>query len=228
MVWLGSLPKRCLLCQHWLSAHEHGICDYCFSEQLTSTQRCLGCFQPLALQPPLLCSVCRRNKQLLVVHGVLFHSQVGFGVAAFKRYGQFAWLMPLCRILALRLRSLWQSGLLPMVDAIAPVPASHFALKKRGFNQSKVIALTLGHMLGLPVVDLFQAKFKRSQQGLTRSQRLTNLKGVFSQQKTAPQRLAIVDDVVTTGATAQSLVQLVEKDCEEIQVWVLARTQTQS
>jgi len=65
----------------------------------------------------------------------------------------------------------------------------------------------------------------RSQRELNREARQKNLRGVFEIERQVTGTVAIVDDVMTTGATARTLATLLLKHgATEIQVWALART----
>ncbi|WP_417513483.1 ComF family protein [Marinobacter sp.] len=99
--------------------------------------------------------------------------------------------------------------------------------RKRGFNQARDIAESLSKALSIPVgSDVVRRVHKvQAQRGLSREARLANLSGVFKVCGAVPERVAIVDDVVTTGATVRILASVLrEAGAEEIQVWALART----
>lgn len=96
-------------------------------------------------------------------------------------------------------------------DVIIPVPLSRIRLLTRRFNQAAIIAhdiATKNHLTYHPLI-LFRTKLTKSQVGLTRDQRHRNVQGAFSVSKrqTASiknQRVLLIDDVITTGATANA------------------------
>ena len=99
--------------------------------------------------------------------------------------------------------------------------------RQRGFNQAQDIAENAGRHLGITVnTGLVQrVRRVRSQRELNREERLANLRGVFKVTSEVPERVAIVDDVVTTGATVRVLAGVLrEAGARDIQVWALART----
>lgn len=99
----------------------------------------------------------------------------------------------------------------------------------RGFNQSELLAKYLAQHLNLPVVSsLFhRTRAGRPQQGLTKSQRQANVYRAFLlTEKPSAAHIAIVDDVVTTGATVQQLATLLrqEESVVTVDIYCLART----
>lgn len=91
------------------------------------------------------------------------------------------------------------------IDVIAPIPMHAQRQKQRGYNQAQLIAEALARQLGKPcdVSLIKRTRFTRSQVGLNRAERLDNLQGAFTADptRTRGQRILLVDDVLTTGAT---------------------------
>jgi len=117
------------------------------------------------------------------------------------------------------------------VELLLPVPIHPLRWRERGFNQAELIAKSLGHELGLPVATDVLNRYKStlSQTGLTASRRLNNLKGAFSvdaERLQGATKVALVDDVITTGATMSALASSIKKRVENIQIeaWAVAKT----
>jgi ComF family protein len=92
----------------------------------------------------------------------------------------------------------------PVPDLIVPVPLHPLRLRQRGFNPAGLLAATLGRDRDLPVDPVALARIRNtpSQTRLARSQRARNLSGAFrARKKPLPDRIWLVDDVVTTGST---------------------------
>lgn len=91
-------------------------------------------------------------------------------------------------------------------DIIVPVPMTAAEIGKRGFNQSELLAEETGKRLSLPVLPaLIKAKETSPQKELGGRERAENLKGVFTaaySEWIRGRKILLVDDVFTTGATA--------------------------
>ena len=91
------------------------------------------------------------------------------------------------------------------MEGIVPVPISRKRREERGYNQSELIAKTLGDFYGLPVVSgLVKHKHTEAQSSLSREERIRSVQGAFSVKDSSAvkgKRLLLTDDIVTTGAT---------------------------
>lgn len=92
------------------------------------------------------------------------------------------------------------------IDLLLPVPLARKRQAERGYNQSEEMARGIADVTGLPVVTgvVRRTIFKGSQTSLSRWERQDNMEGAWELadgRKVAGKHVAIVDDVVTTGAT---------------------------
>ncbi|MBZ9613693.1 ComF family protein [Rheinheimera maricola] len=113
-------------------------------------------------------------------------------------------------------------------EAIIYVPMQPAKQRQRGFNPAQLLAYEGAKQLQLPVLSLLQRSGKQQAQvGLNRKQRQRNLRHVFALPAgiTVPARIALVDDVVTTGATANTLCRLLRRaGARHISLWTVAVT----
>ncbi len=95
------------------------------------------------------------------------------------------------------------------VDGLCFVPMTEKAFRNRGYNQAELLAFDLSQLLSLPLLKKAIEKVKESspQKSLTRAERANNLKGCFRADRRVVQgkTLIVVDDVLTTGATAEAI-----------------------
>lgn len=218
----------CEVCRRWSddAAPSAALCSDCLATYAAAACRCARCGlrtgQPLAAcgaclhEPPPWRSCC-----CSVDYGFPWQTLLG----AFKYQGQAALAAPLA---ALMLR-----GPRPAAQALLPLPLADDRLAQRGYNQAWELARRLGRVCGLPAradVLLRPLPAAQAQAELSRAQRLRNLRGSFM---VAPQArgwlqgraVALVDDVMTTGATAhEASTTLLQAGAASVDIWVLART----
>jgi ComF family protein len=116
------------------------------------------------------------------------------------------------------------------VELIIPVPLHRLRLRQRGYNQAALLAGRLGSSLGISVdyYSLKRSRWTEPQTGLSRRQRVANVKGAFeliNSDKVRGKCILLLDDVLTTGETVNQCV-LVLKDggAKEVLVLTVART----
>lgn len=89
-------------------------------------------------------------------------------------------------------------------DAVTWVPARPRDIRRRGFDHAEILARDLAALTGLEALPLLRrAGASRDQAGLARSERTANLTGAFGVGACSG-RLLLVDDLITTGATART------------------------
>ncbi len=142
----------------------------------------------------------------------------------FKYRGEKALAVPLGDLLAARLaRMPW----IREINRIVPVPLCRQRLGARGYNQSLLLAARLSQHLAIPLgEELERVRETRSQIALNRRQRKENLAGAFSCPAVLPahSHVLLVDDVLTTGATAHEGARaLRQAGAASVRVAVVAR-----
>lgn len=101
-------------------------------------------------------------------------------------------------------------------DYITYVPMHRKDEKKRGYNQSQLLAKNLSQLMGIPCVDtLIKIKRTKPQHKLDAKTRRTNLKGAFKIKDKTPikgKSILIIDDIITTGSTLSECAKTLEKE----------------
>ncbi len=97
-------------------------------------------------------------------------------------------------------------------DGVCFVPMSGEGEKERGYNQSRLLAKSVAHNLGVPLIDcLVKTKLTEKQHSLTGQERRENVKGSFSLSTPAEvdgKTLLLCDDIKTTGSTLNECVKV--------------------
>jgi ComF family protein len=117
-------------------------------------------------------------------------------------------------------------------DLLIPAPMHWLRRWQRGFNQAECLARYLADELQLPLATRIVQRTHKTpaQNELSRAERQHNLRKAFviadkHRAAIAGKHIALVDDVVTTTATARALSQLlIQAGAKDVQVWALART----
>ena len=113
-------------------------------------------------------------------------------------------------------------------DCLVAMPLHPARLRERGFNQALQLARRAGRQLKLPVLAQACQRVRDtpSQSNLPLRERDKNMRKAFTcTSEVAGKHVAIVDDVMTTGATVNALAcSLLQAGATEVSVWVLART----
>lgn len=225
-----TFPRRvCLLCGARADAGERLLCQACEADLPWLGGRCPRC----ALSLPghgLDCGGCLRQPPAFAHTEAPWH--YGFPVdsliSAFKHRGDRVLGHLLGQLLARHLQQAYAAGL-ERPERLVPVPLARRRLRQRGFNQAELLARWLSHDLRLPVAHALQRPLETPpQQGLDAAARKRNLRHAFAVvpgNDLQGQHLALVDDVLTTGATADALArQLLRAGARRVDVYCLART----
>ncbi len=203
-----------------------GICDGCRRALPFNHSACPQCALPL---PPAAagasCGACQRARPPFSQTQApwLYRFPVSNLIGRFKFQGDRAGGRALSHLMATELRGLEY----PLPECLVPCPLYGPRYRTRGFNQAADIAQWLGDELGIPVAhNLCQRRRMHAPQAsLGRRQRLRNLSGSFRLRNVPPAHVAVVDDVMTTGATVSALARLLlAGGARQVDVWVLART----
>ncbi len=118
------------------------------------------------------------------------------------------------------------------IDVLLPVPLSDRRLRHRGYDQAWELVRTLGKALHVRTSarTLQRVVDTAPQSSLDRTARAVNLRGAFRVDPVrrgdiAGKRVALVDDVMTTGASFRAATQaLVDAGARSVDVWCVART----
>ena len=109
---------------------------------------------------------------------------------------------------------------------VIPLPLAPKRLAERGFNQSALLGAQVSKILGLrfDARGMLRVRETPPQTGLNREARLKNVRGAFDCTQRLDGHVAIVDDVMTTGATLSEAAKVLKKaGAIQVSAWVIAR-----
>lgn len=209
--WLR--PRRhCQLCDETTDHPTHAVCTACEAELPWLGAHCQICAVPLPAHG-MICGACQNKPPSFsrVEAPWRYAFPVDNLITRFKHQAQWPYGRLLAELLAEHLHHAFDEGL-PRPQALLPVPLARKRQRRRGFNQAQMLADWLSTSLDLPVErDWLQRRVDTpAQQGLDAATRKRNLRQAFSlelQAKVAGAHLALVDDVLTTGATLTACAQ---------------------
>lgn len=197
----------CNFCGEELKEHSSsGLCENCESALIKNNgNKCQKCSSPI-LDESKYCLNCQNNKRYFDSASSVF---VYTGVAKtlinrFKTSNQ----KYLYKTLVYYMLNEFAEKNFP-ADILVSVPMSDKKLKKRGYNQSALLAGELAKRLNVSYCDcLIKTRDTLGQHELPRAERLTNLNGAFSvtdKNLVKGKSVVIIDDTFTTGSTVSEI-----------------------
>ncbi|MES2218037.1 MAG: ComF family protein [Pseudomonadota bacterium] len=223
--WLA--PYTCILC-HYPTHREQDLCQPCLNELPILPQSCPRCANILAFTTAP-CGSCLKKPPLVDRTHVLFIYQTPITklLMELKFHENLVNARLFGELMTTAIQQQWyRHQALPHV--LVPVPLHPQRLQERGFNQaleiSRPIAKTL--KLELDTRHCFRLKNTNAQARQSAKQRQQNLRGAFQITRNfTGLRVAILDDVITTGSTLRAFSKALKKaGASEIHVWCCAKS----
>ncbi len=226
LVQIGSKIRRsllaqdCLLCQK--TSGDALLCEACERELAPAVPACPRC--ALTSAGNAHCGAC-------LAHPPHYDSSYAAFIYAFPvdrliqalKYGG---RLALAGFFARKLHQ--RVGQAAGVDIIAPLPLHRARLAERGFNQAAEIAKVLARLSGIEVQLELGRRVRNTapQTELPWNERAANVRGAFAcEGDLSGLRIAVVDDVMTTGATLDEFARTLKKSgAAWVENWVVART----
>lgn len=229
-VYIWTKNKQiCLLCADPADTAPP-LCSACEAELPWLGGHCAICALPLP-GTGLTCGACLKRPPAFARVEVpwRYDFPVDSLITRFKHQAQWPMGRLLASLMSHHLQHAFSEGL-PRPDLLFPVPLSRQRLRQRGFNQAAMLADWLAAELQLKQQNTWLQRVQDTpaQQNLDAAQRQRNLRHAFALARQAEVQglhLALVDDVLTTGATATSLARLLLRaGAARVDIYCLART----
>ena len=212
----------CLLCDAqcpW----DQGLCRDCHTDCPRPGIACRRCGHPLPRAGP--CGACSVRPPPYT--RLLAPFRYGYPIDALIRDCKYRDRLACVRLFGAALATEARRQGTPMPECLVPVPLHWRRCCARGFNQSLEIARVAGALLHIPIERhlVRRRRATPAQAGLRAEERRRNLRGAFVVTgEPCWKHAAIVDDVVTTGATAGEIGRvLLRAGVETVEVWAVAR-----
>lgn len=216
-------PPRCAACRALLeSSAEEPFCEVCREAIDPVPAGCARCGAP---GPDPVCGGCLAAPPAFAScrAGGLFGGPLADAVHALKYGDRPALARPLGAWLAGRAGEAWPAG-----ASVVGVPLGRRRRLARGYDQADLLARAVARAAGAPFLAgaVRRARETAPQVGKSRAERLRNVRGAFlaDRRRVRGKDLLLVDDVVTTGATADACAQgLLSAGARSVHVLGLAR-----
>jgi len=206
-----ALPPRCAGCGT-IVGEVHSFCPDCWRQiDFLGDSGCSTCGIPLQSTEMTSCAIClAKPPRISRTRAAVAYDDLSRGLAIRLKYGR---KVAIARTMARYMAPLVQ----PSGDAVlVPVPLHRGRLWQRGFNQSALVASEMARRLNLPSDPFLIRRVKRTAplKGMSAVQRRKTVSGAFKVpdgQSVKGRHVILVDDVLTTGSTAEACARALKR-----------------
>lgn len=206
-----ALPPRCAGCGE-IVAEVHSFCPECWAKvDFLGESGCSTCGLPLEATDAEECGACiARPPRIDRTRSAVAYDDLSRSIAIRLKYGR--------KVALARTMARYMAPLVRRDDGavLVPVPLHRGRLWQRGFNQSALVARELSRSTGLRADPhlLCRVKSTPALKGMSLSQRQRAVAGAFGVHRSADlagRTVVLVDDVLTTGSTANACAKALQK-----------------
>ena len=216
------VPTRCVVCTE-VGIDGYDVCPACLAALPWLDVACARCALPLGLAETnkAVCGACQRRAPPLASTTAAF--AYSWPVDRLLRRFKFRQDLAAGRLLSQLLAQRCERA--PRPQALVPLSLHVARLRRRGYDQALELARPLARDLGLPCLTaLTRVRDTCAQSALEADVRARNVRGAFVAEACLPEHVALVDDVMTTGATLYAAARALHAaGVRRVDAWVCAR-----
>lgn len=217
------LPLICLHCNQFHKG-KMALCHECINVLPILGSRCQHCAYPLEKTSFLLCGHCIKAPPAFD-KAIIYYRFEG-PLRRFIHQFKYENALYLANILSHLMLNAWLDN--PShAECLIPVPMHSKRIRHRGYNQAMVLTKILAKKLNLPYEMTSCQKILNTppQASLAKDERQQNLKNAFRIESIPYQHVVLIDDILTTGNTANEMASALKKaGVEQVDIWCCART----
>ena len=223
-------PPTCILCGCDGQIPTRDLCVDCEADLIGNEPSCSICAEPLMAATTAHCGACIKRKPRFdrVICAFRYTYPLDHLIRGLKYRNAASYARVLGDLLAMRIRHRHEH----LPELIIPVPLATGRFRERGFNQALELGRQLERHLRVPMRTdvIVRTRETPEQAGLDQKTRRKNIRGAFEAVNTLAERhVAVVDDVVTTGSTANEVAKVLKRaGARRVEVWAVARAAKQS
>jgi ComF family protein len=207
-----ALPPRCAGCGA-IMAEVHTFCPECWKQlDFLGAGGCETCGLPLELAGSSVCAGClAQPPRIARTRAAVAYGELSRGLAIRLKYGR--------KVAVAKTMARYMAALVGDGDSsrmLIPVPLHRTRLWVRGFNQSQLVASELSRRLRIPAHPFALRRIRRTPplKGMSALQRRKAVAGAFKvrdKSVVAGKTVILVDDVLTTGSTAEACARTLKR-----------------